>query len=578
MTINYRYPAGPITPVGACHLLAGDQPMVAYRSFDDSIVFNLMGPLAYRDNTRPESIRLQGLKGLIPPWSNITQKSATQDGETYITSLYDPLEIDMTVLARGRRSHTQKLIRHWIDSWDAKKPGTLSWFTPEMGYWWANVQLAKSPPDPYIGGNFTRQRFVWSAKSYDAFWRSYPTTDVFAFSYLSATDIFDYDTVAAHDLGVNWGIQYSGTGSGYLFADGIEANSTLGNGRWAVAQRAGYVSASDEQIITVTIGPIDPWPAATDAYFDIWARMENGGTPGLNGVRLRLGYQPPANICSSATSFLRLSYFIDGTETLIRQTDVAVPWKPTDQISLAVGGFNGALKSYYVQRGTNSNATTTNTTWATVMTVVNATDGSHVGTGYRGAGFGMQADGIVTPPSIVCWTAGDSTAAEEGGYLTLRNCGDQPMWPFFILVGPGEFAIGDGPDATQAVVYGPLEQNQMVLIRTDPRRYAVTDLTSLPPPGTPATSQRISALAAAIADYQSFLSNSNSPSPALSVFGTPFPQGNPYALLQGRFSRPIPPKEPGIPAPAAQIAVAVESGGPTTAILAGGTPLRRYPA
>jgi hypothetical protein len=578
MAIKIRYPAGPITPVGAVHLLKGDQPMVAYRSFDDQVVFNLMGPLAYRNNTIPESIRLLDLKGLIPPWSNITQKAATQDGATYVTSLYDPMEVDLTVLARGRRgAPTRKLIRHWIDSWDAKRAGTLSWRTPELGYWWANLQWAKAPFANFMGGNFTRQRFDWKAIAYDAFWRSYPTTDVFAFSYLSATDEFDYDTLAEQDLGDDWEIEYSGTGSGYLFADGIAANGTLGNGRWAVAQRDDYVSATDTQIITVTIGPVDPWPAATDAYLDIWARMENNGTPGQNGVRLRLGYQPPPNVCSTATSFLRLSYFVGGVETLIRQTNVDVPWKPTDQISFAVGGFNGALKSYYVQRGTNPNASTTNVTWATVMTVVNTTDGSLSGAGYRGAGFGMQADGIITPPSVACWTAGDSTAAQEGGYVTLRNCGDQPMWPFFILVGPGEFAIGDGPNATQAVVYGPLEQNQMVFIQTDPRRYAVTDMTSMPPPGVPATSQRIKALEAAFAAYQSFLSNSNTPSPALSVFGTPFPQGNPYALMQGRFSRPIPAKLPGSPAPEAQIAVAVESGSPTTAILAGGVPLRRFP-
>ena len=54
-TITQRWPTNPITPHGAYHLLAGTQPMFAYRSYDDSVVFNLMGPLAHVDPTQPES-------------------------------------------------------------------------------------------------------------------------------------------------------------------------------------------------------------------------------------------------------------------------------------------------------------------------------------------------------------------------------------------------------------------------------------------------------------------------------------------------------------------------------------------
>lgn len=581
--ITTRYPDGKITPAGITHLLRGDQPWVAYRSYDDQVVFNLMGPLAIWDRTKPESIRLTDLKGLIPPWQNIEQKGATQDGSTFITSLYDPMEIDITVTARGRDgAHTRKVIRDWIASWDAKKPGTLSWFTPDLGYWWVKAHWGKQPVDPFIGGNFTRQRLTHVAKVYDAFWRSYDSTDVFAYTYRAASDVFDYDTHVAHGLGTGWTIVYSGTGSGYLYADGIQCTSTLTGGHCAVARRANYSSVTDEQIITATIGPIDPWPAATDVYLDLWARMNTTGNPGLNGIRLRLGYKSTSSGGKRAgtryTPHLKLSHFVGGTETVLREADVKVPWQPGDQIALIVGGYSGKLYSYWVQRGTNTKAGTKNVTWSTLMTVSHASsDGSSVGANYRGAGFGMQANGTALPPSIKSWTAGDSTAAEEAGYVTLYNVGDQPGWPYYILVGPGIFGIGDGPNATQACVYGPLEQNQMVLIRTDPRRYGVTDLTSLPPPGTPAPSAYISALESALETYASFLSNSRVPPPVLSVFGTPFPQGNPYSLLSGRFSRPIPAKQPGSAALPQQIAVAVEDGGPTTAILAGITPLRRWP-
>jgi hypothetical protein len=586
LNISKRYPTNPITPVGACHLMTGDQPIVAYRSYDDAIVFNMMGPLSIWDPTTPESIRLQNIKGLIPPWKNIRQKGATQDGSTYITSLYDELQVDLTVMARGRdAAHTRKLIRDWINSWDAKQPGTLSWFTPELGYWWAKTRFAKAPLDALLGGNFTRQKFTWTAECDDSFWRSYDSTDVFAFSYLSQVDHFNYNSLGSGNLGSNWTIHYTytGSGSGFMYADGTEATSTLAGGAYAVAQRAGYVSGSDEQIITFTIGPIDPWPASTSSYLDVWARMANGGTPGQNGVRLRIGYQAPGGSGKGAfpaAAFLELSYFVSGVKTVLREMNVSVPWQPTDQISLAVGGFNGQAYSYFVQRGTNSSTGSANVTWQNLLTVVNpGPDGSLVGAGYRGAGFGMEVTGFQIAPTVIGWTAGDSTAAEESGYLTLYNAGDQVAYPYYILVGPGLFGIGDGPNATQAVTYGPLEQNQMVVIQTDPRKYGVTDLTSSPPLGTPATSQFLTSLAAAQSIYQSFLAGgTGAAAPQLSVFGTPFPQGNPYALLQGRFSQPLAAKLPGAPVAPQQIAVAVESGGPSTAILAGVTPLRRYPA
>lgn len=586
-SITKRYPPGEITPRGAYHLLEGDKPMVVYRSWDDRIVFHLMGPLAFWDPTTPESVRLVDLKGLIPPWQTIEQKGATQDGATFISSLYDPLEIDLTVELKGRDpAYARELMRDWIAAWDAKKAGCLSWYSHELGYWWANVRWGKTPVDKYLGGDFTRQRFTWVARCADAFWRSYDTTDVFAFSYLSAIDRFTTDRSVQHDLGSAWTLAYSGTGTGYLYADGKQAASTLTGGRCAVAQRTGFTTASDEQIITITIGPINPWPAAPDAFVDVWARMPNQGvTPGQTGIRLRIGYHQHTTASSwkvNATiyysPFVELAYFVDGDKTVLAEQEVTVPWQPTDQISLAVGGYDGKLYSYYVQRGTNPSTNPKNVTWSTILTVVhNNADGSRVGAGYRGAGFGMQADGINLTPSIKTWTVGDSTAAEEAGYVHLTNVGDQNMWPYYILVGPGLFAIGDGPNATQAVTYGPLQTNQMVLINTDPRKYGVTDLTSMPPPGTPAINQYLSALSAAMAQYNSFLSNSHFPSPALSAFGTPFPQGNPYSLLRGRFSRPIPAKQPGLAAEPVSIAVAVESGSPTTAILAGGTPLRRWP-
>lgn len=410
-----RYPPGTITPAGSYSLLAGDKPMVAYRSWDDRIVFNLLGALAYWDPTEPESVRLTDMKGLIPPWQSIEQKGATQDGASFITALYDPLEVDLVVELCGRDPvHTRELLRDWIASWDAKKPGCLSWFTHELGYWWTSMRWAKQPVDALMGGDFIRQKFTWVARCADAFWRSYDTTDVFAFSYLSAVDKFTLDRSANHDLGANWTIGYSGTGSGYLYSDGIQACSTLTGGRYGVARRAGFTTGSDEQIVTLTIGPIDPWPAAVDTYLDVWARMANSGTPGATGIRLRIGYRENTikGVVNGYIPTLELSYFVNSVQTILAEQDVTLPWLPGDQISLAVGGYNGKVYSYYVQRGTNTELSSNNRTWSTLLTLLHSTaDGSQVGASYRSVGFGMQGNGSTFPPSIKCWTAGDTTAA-----------------------------------------------------------------------------------------------------------------------------------------------------------------------
>lgn len=99
-----RYPAGPITPHGAYHLLKGTHPTLSLSAYDDSVLIHLMGGLAVPDRTEPECVQLKrgGLKGLVPPWQTIDHKGATQDGATFVTALYDPIEVDLNVVVRGR--------------------------------------------------------------------------------------------------------------------------------------------------------------------------------------------------------------------------------------------------------------------------------------------------------------------------------------------------------------------------------------------------------------------------------------------------------------------------------------------
>lgn len=171
-----RYPAGPITPHGAYYLLKGGNPELTLTAFDGSITFHLMGGKSVVDRTRPESVQVKkdGLKGVIPPWKTITQKGATQDGATFLDALYDPTEIDITAIARGRDGkHLRRVLRDLIGSIDAKQTAELAFFTHQLGKWWVNPRWFKAPQNPMVGAQQKRQELPLELMVDDAFWRTY---------------------------------------------------------------------------------------------------------------------------------------------------------------------------------------------------------------------------------------------------------------------------------------------------------------------------------------------------------------------------------------------------------------------
>lgn len=180
MTPTTFYPTNPITPHGAYYLLTGRIPEMRYLSPDETSVFALMGGASIADRTTPESVRLRDMKGLMPPWKAIAQKGATQDGSSFVTALYDPMEIDLTVTAVGRDPfHLRKVLGDWIAAWDAIEPGELSFFTQSMGRWWTDVRWGKNPVDKIMNTSGRMQTFGWNAVAYDGFWRSYPDVATF---------------------------------------------------------------------------------------------------------------------------------------------------------------------------------------------------------------------------------------------------------------------------------------------------------------------------------------------------------------------------------------------------------------
>jgi hypothetical protein len=151
------------------------------------------------------------------------------------------------------------------------------------------------------------------------------------------------------------------------------------------------------------------------------------------------------------------------------------------------------------------------------------------------------------------------------------------MYRDYTLFGPGVFRIHDGPDSDEFIEFGPLLDNQVAFLRSDPRSSTplVLDLTTTPP--TPqqltkfqaALKKRLGSRADTSAYYQQIESR----------WGIVPPQGPFYSLLNGRFSdaSAIPPKPAGRPADPYYIRVDIDDANANSRIISAGTPLRRWP-
>lgn len=560
-----RYPSGPITPHGA-HALMNDRiPHVALRSYDNSIVFNMMGPLAIADRTIPERVELRGIKGLVAPWKIIDQKGATQDGTTFVDALYDPLEVSLDVNCVGRDpEHLRRVVHHLIASIDTKQLSELSWYTHEAGRWWAPVRWNRPIDDQVTGVSANRsQKLTLQVRCDDGFWRTYPAVDQFRFTYNDDVDEFAYN-IAEGDPVTGWTTQYSGAGSGWLYVDGDQAVTSFQGARSVVARHTDYTASADNMVVSVQLGTNSQPTYPENTYVDLWARMGNSGTPGSDGIRCRL----------SLTS-IRLSSFVSGSETVIREQGYGGYWSNwwfwwfynaapppyAGETFTLICGTEDAARTYKVLRNGSE-----------IFTAKESGTDSHVGSSYRKVGFGAAStSGLIRPLGVRRWAAGVNATSAQDGYLVMSNPGDQDMWPRYTIFGPGTAWIAGGPSSSDMVKIGPLLPNQIVQVRTDPRKRGVVDMST-----KPTSSQSQQEFSQAYNDYLSFLSLSGT-APLSSVFGVLSPSGNPYQLMSGRFAKPIPAKSPGAAPTLYHVACRIDNGNHDSQIIASGTPLRRMP-
>lgn len=571
-----RLPEGPLVPHGAYYQLKGRHPIVTLWAFDGSEKISLLGAQAIPDRMTPESVMIKkdGLKGLIAPWDTIDQKGATEDGVTFIDALQGPTEVEMKVICRGRDpQHLRKVVRQLIGAIDKKRTSELSFIDQNTGRWWANVRWFKTPPDVFKIGESCTQEVTLVLRADNGFWRTDNVTDSFQFAYEAMTDSFTVDNTATQDLGAV-PQYYIGAGGGYCTSDGdqmiwvddpadptdTEAREVV-NGPWP-----GFQTDTNNQVISQVHGGFQEWSVPESARNTIWGRMgaNPDGTWDGSGVRLYYGI-----------GWIRLSYYVAFTEVaVLREQPLLLPPLPGEEFTL-VCGYEGNERTFKALR---------NGVQIPGMSVVESGTTSPLGVDNRGVGNGMYAAPALltqaTPAPIRKLAAGDNSTVSQSGFLRLRNVGDQTMPVRYTCYGPGTFKFAVTPGSSEMIEFGPLLPNQVMWIDTSRQNPKIKDLTSIPP-----TQQELNVFQKALKDFISWATANNVP-PLLqqieSVFGIVPPQGNPYSLLRGRWTKdsPIPAKSPGTPD--SQVAphfikVSIDDGNADSKIVVAGTPLRRHP-
>lgn len=647
------FPPDPITNYGISVLKDGIEPQITYTSPDGELIFYLHGALAPFPGVTEGVVLAEGPSGLQPPFKHLWQKGARQDGSTWTDTVHDPGEINMKVKATARtRDRLRYVIRKWMQAWDPKQPGTLSWVTPDGGQWWCNVRLHGPAPEKLdYFPNVRDQEFTWWMTNDNAFWMGTDSTSQFQVYQTDSVDKFGRVDLAS--LGSNWAQVYSAGASGACGTDGSSAlwtpsgtasasvvNRWLGasavqtiyvygsptswtltyndettdpldtptdpgtiqaalnaiglggvsvvgldGGPYTVtfgdAQPVGAltgtasggtdsyvtvaqtgtgmapVTSTDNQTVSAQFGIFYTWPFNDGAYVDLWGRMDSTGT---SGIRARIG-----------VGELILSRFNAGAETVMASQLMVLTPFAFETFSLVLGTSTNAREYQVLRDG------------FPILDFVEVGAASNLGPDYRGAGFGMTAgrqENLFTgawsqasPPTVANWSMADNVAIGQSGLMPLTNFGDQEEYPDFLVYGPGTFSFGDGPGVAPTITFGPLADNQIALIRTNPLYRAVYDLSI-------DTSQQV------LTGFQSFVEqlfglafNSNIP-PLVSwfesLFGITPQQGNMYSLLNGRWSTGIPPKPLSGPA-TSEWSVEIDGGNANSKIIAAITPRRRWP-
>lgn len=568
-----RIPANPITPHGAYFFLKGTHPRLKLTAYDGSVEIKMMGGDSQADKfDAPECVMVNGpIKGIIAPWTMVDQQSANEDGVTFLDAVNEPVEIEIPVKVVARDGkHLRRTVDLLIGSIDKIRTAQLSWFTQDLGLWWADVRWFKTPPGGFsIGGQRRSIAFPLVLRGDHGFWRSFDHVAEYRFAYEQMVDNFDTDYTEARSLGPDWSVHLDGPGGGYPFAGRGKAQWRddpdrlfFTQGKTFVATHKTFETVTDDQVVGVVLDTM----SEIGGRFDLWARKghrSDGSWDGY-GVRARVG-----------GGSVQLHAFNNFHATHLRTWVGVVPPLFGEKWWIEAGGLTPKgeydPRVFRVKRGGGSGFTSLYHRDDTGITPF--------GAAFRGVGFGGYAAGALftqgTPPAFRKVFAGDATATTQQGQLKMLNIGDQPAPPEYTLYGPGIFEIASAPGSSDMVKIGPLVPNQVVQVRTDNRRQRIVDLTRVP-----ATAAELLEYREAMRDLESFAPIGNigpTVESNASAFGVVPPQGNVNRLIDGWFTRPIPQKSPGRKPEPHLIAVSISGGNSDSRVVGTLTPLRRWP-
>lgn len=574
MTVAVRIPAGRATPHAAYYWLKGIHPRVKLKAYDGSAEVDLMGGGALPDLfASPECVQINGpIKGLIAPWKFLDQQGANEDGVTNLNSVNEPaiVEIPVRIVARDGQ-HLRQTVELLFGCLDKARTSQLSWFTPERGFWWADVRWADKPPGGLnVGGQRRSLETTLILRSDRGAWRTYDDVAEFGFGFESLSDTFDTDYAEEKIIGPDWSVFLSDPGRGYPYAARGSVHWRDDPSKFLFTQGASYV-ATHKTFVTETDNQVNE--IVLDTMLELGGRTLILGRYGRRSDGSWNGYGVGAWLHNGSVQLVAFNNF---AETTIRTWLNVVPPQFGEKWRLECGGLDGKgvfkERVFRVKRGAGAGITSLYAEDTDAVTPLGAS--------YRGAGgFGGYAAGALitqgSPASIRKTSAGDSSATTQSGFLRRINIGDIDRHDEYTLIGPGTFQIAAAAGSTDVVEFGPLLPNQVVQLRTDNRRRAVVDLTRVPP-----TADELVEYRDALQKLESFAPIANI-GPTLeanaSAYGVVPPQGNMHRLKRGSFTRPIPRKSPGRPVAPVQVAVSIAGGNADSRVLASGVSLRRYP-
>lgn len=418
------FPPTPVTTYGIQLLEEGFEPHITYVSPDGDVAFYLNGGLAPWPGVTEGIVLADGMTGLHPTFTHLDHKGARTAGVLWAGTVYDAGELSMEVTATARTPEgLRDVIRKWIAAWDPEKPGTLSWVTPDGGEWWCTPRLMRPPPEK-LARSMARsreQKFTWSIRNDDAFWRSHDSVGQFVPAYERATDTFYRDDDGT--LGANWVQTYAGLGRGVCETDKSGARAP-GRAVWSANDQdtfftgtravtigpfRGFSSTSDDVDVTIAINNTPEYSVGAGAANDIWARMGRDGSGNWDGsgIRARIGW-----------GYTRISYFFNFVEHTLDQNFQQFPPIAGEKYTLRCVG-----RTYSLRR-TNFAGT------FTLVSVAEADNSSQKDAAHRGVGFGLQGGAAIFTQA----SPADIRQVEVGGvvldtfdYSTTTGLGSN--WP-----------------------------------------------------------------------------------------------------------------------------------------------------